>query len=82
MTAKFRIEYDREKCIGAASCAAIDPEHFVMNADGKADLKAGKKKGNLFVLELDDVKKAQPAAQSCPAGAVHIIDIKGKKKLV
>jgi ferredoxin len=80
--ANFRIEYERSKCIGAASCAAIDSEHFKMNPDGKADLNGGSKKGNVLVLELDDVKKAQPAAQSCPANAIRIIDLKTNKKLV
>lgn len=80
--AKFRVEYNRDKCISASSCAAIDPAHFVMNADGKADLKGGKKEGKLFVIEVDDVSKLEPAAQSCPANIIHIIDLKTKKKLI
>ncbi len=78
---KFRIEYDRGKCIGAASCAAIDPEDFEMNADGKADLKGGKD-GKLLVKEVDDITKAKPAAESCPADAIRVTDIAKNKRIV
>jgi len=37
---RYRVEYDRSACIGAASCAVADPVHFVIShKDTKADLK-------------------------------------------
>lgn len=75
--AKFKIVYDRDACIGAAACAALDPTRFDMNADGKADLLKGKEsKPGLWVLEVDELGDAQEAADACPVDAIKIEEIK------
>ena len=71
--AKWKITYDREACIGAAACAAVDPKRFVMNADGKADLIEGKDNGkDVWILEMDDLGDAQEAADACPVNVIKV----------
>jgi ferredoxin len=53
------VKVDSEKCIGCGLCASICKEVFVMNKDGKAEVKAQKK--------LPCVKEA---AESCPVSAI------------
>ena len=36
--AKYKIEFDRDKCIGAGFCAKIDPNLWRMGDDGKSML--------------------------------------------
>lgn len=80
---KFKIIYDRDACIGAAACAALDPKLFEMNTDGKADLIGGKEeKPGLFVLEIDDLGDAKDAAESCPVDVIKIKDLENKKDIV
>ena len=40
--AKYKIEFDREACIGALSCYASAPEFWPRSDDGKVDLKGAK----------------------------------------
>ncbi len=61
---KYRIEYDMNKCIGAASCAAIAPLTFFMNEENKAELVNGG--------EWDEDDVILSAAQSCPVFAIKI----------
>ena len=72
--AKYKIVYDREKCIGAATCTAFYKK-FKLVKDGKADLIGSKKEGDYFILEIDekDLKKAKEAAESCPVDAIKIV---------
>ena len=78
---KFRIEYDRNACIGAGVCVATAPDHWHMNDDGKADLKGGKKKGDKWVLEIDekDLDANKQAAEGCPAIVIKIFE--GNKQI-
>lgn len=69
---KYKIKYDREKCIGAGSCAEIAPETWELDDEGKAVLK----KPEITDEELDINVKA---AKSCPVHAIEIFDEKGKK---
>ena len=85
---KLKIVYEREGCIGAAACAAIDPDNFVMNDDGKADLtKAEKRPDGKWEKIVDvptqaDAEKIIDAARGCPVDVIEIFDDdkeKGKK---
>ncbi|KUK79420.1 MAG: hypothetical protein XD95_0404 [Microgenomates bacterium 39_7] len=61
----YRILVDKKKCIGAASCVGIAPNTFNLNEDDIAEVKD----------EVGDDQKTQLlAAQSCPTGAITIID--------
>ena len=64
---KFIIEYDRSKCIGAASCAAIAPLTFFMDDEDKAVLRED-------VEDFDSDETILESAQSCPVFAIKILD--------
>ena len=82
MGKKYKIRYDRENCIGAASCVASAENFLTMDesADGKADIPKEKnpttKDGwqELIIDEKDLVKNIE-AAKSCPVTVIHIIDM-------
>ena len=72
---EYEIEYEREKCIGAASCEFLCPENWKVSEDGKADFK---KK----YLNKEELKRNMEAAKSCPVNIIHIIEKKTKKRLI
>ena len=89
----YRIVFDRKNCIGAAACAAVAPEFWVMNEDGKADLAGSKtdENGNqvLIVKESQLSKEGKnvlalnkDAAEVCPVQVIHIYDVETGQKLV
>lgn len=73
--AKYRIEFDREACIGAAACAAVLPEVWEMQDDGKPNVK---------IPEFDEEALEQniEAAKSCPVNVIHIINNETGERLV
>ena len=81
MGKKFKIEYDREGCIGAAACAAADPTNWVMVDDGLADLIDGKKKGDLWIKEIpeDQLEAMKEAAEACPVLVIKVFDEEGNE---
>lgn len=70
----IKIEYNREKCIGAGICSVFSPEHFQMDQDGKANLLESRKEGNLFVKDVseEDLEKLKQSADGCPAKVITI----------
>ena len=83
--AKYKIVYDKPGCIGAFSCVALDPEHWINGEDGKAILIKGKQEGNNYVIEVEldkeQFEKMKAGAESCPVNVIHIFDEKGNKIL-
>lgn len=93
MEKTYKIVYDRKACIGAAACAAVAPDFWVMKEDGKADLVGHTvdEHGNhvLIIKESQltkDMKKLldvhKEAAEVCPVQAIHIFDAETGEKLV
>jgi ferredoxin len=89
----YRIVFDRKNCIGAAACAAVAPEFWVMRDDGKADLIGAKtdENGNqiLIVKESQLSKEGKnilavnkDAAEVCPVQVIHIYDEETGQKIV
>ena len=78
--AKYTVKYDRDECIGAASCTAFSKK-FKLDKDGKANLAGAKKKDELFELTIDEkeLDEMKEAAKSCPVNVIHIYDEKGIK---
>ena len=81
-----KLKVDRNLCIGAASCVAIYPDVFSLDAENKAVLakKGGVKDSNeTNVTELDvaavDDNNLLLAAQSCPTKAIFLYDETGKQ---
>ncbi|MEM3154951.1 MAG: ferredoxin [Candidatus Woesearchaeota archaeon] len=90
---KYRIVFDRKNCIGAAACAAVAPEFWVMKDDGKADLIGSKvdENGNqvLLVSENQLSKEGKnvlavnkDAAEVCPVQVIHIYDDETGEKII
>lgn len=84
--ARYKIELDREKCIGAAVCAAIAPQIWEMVKDGKVDLIGSKKNEETGMWELivedDNLNINIEAAQGCPITVIFITDLDTGKRLV
>ena len=64
----MRVEIDREKCIGAASCVEEAPTVFKLDSFGKAILLDAKSVGDERLLA---------AARSCPVDAISVFDDNG-----
>jgi len=84
---KLRVEYDRENCIGAFACMAVDPDLWKKNdADNKADLEGGKENSGKWVKEIEcseDLKeKIVASAEVCPVRVIKIIDVETGNVLV
>jgi ferredoxin len=75
---KYKIIYDREACIGAIACVAVNPKFWVMDPDGKANLLGAKKnkegKWELIIGE-DDFIINKDASEVCPVLAIKIEEL-------
>lgn len=73
--AKYRIIYDREGCIGAASCCAACPDNWVLAKDGKADFKKE-------IIEEKELPANKDAAESCPVMVIHIENVETGERII
>jgi len=71
-TSKYRVEINREICIGAASCVAIAGKSFKLDEQNKVLIVEGD-------WDSDDIIMA--AAQSCPVFAIKIFDKETNKQI-
>ena len=62
------IQIDRSLCSGFGSCADLAPSLFQVGDDGIA----------VVLREVDDLAAAMDAADSCPMGAITVIDDEGR----
>lgn len=60
---KYKVEVIRDKCIGAASCAAIAPRVFEMDEEDIA---------RVISQDGEDDETKLLAAQSCPTAAIIV----------
>ncbi|HJN62106.1 MAG TPA: ferredoxin [Candidatus Parcubacteria bacterium] len=69
-----KIIFEREKCIGCGSCAALCPKYWEMAEDGKSNLKGSKnnEKTSNEELEIEELGCNQDAVDSCPVQIIHI----------
>ncbi len=68
---KYRkVVIDRDTCIGAASCVAVGPGSFQLDAENKAYLVDPEKYDDATLLL---------AAQSCPVNAISVFDEEGNQ---
>ena len=79
--AKYRVEYEKQGCIGAFACVAVFSDFWEVGEDGKAILLKSEEKNGKEYLEIDekDLAKMMEAAEACPVNVIHIYDEKGKK---
>ncbi len=67
----FKIQLDKEKCIGCGTCAAVCPANWEMKDDGKA----------AFIKEeSESLGCNRLAEENCPVQAIKIISVSSKKK--
>ncbi len=64
-----RIEIDREICIGAASCMAVAPQVFELDAENKAVVRPNHGAPDDLVFQ---------AAKACPVNAIRLYDEAGQ----
>ncbi len=84
--AKYKVTYDREGCISAAACVAVNAKYWELDAaDGRANLKGGIKneQTGLFELEIDEseLEDMKNAAQVCPVLIIHIFNAETGEKI-
>jgi ferredoxin len=81
--AKYRVEFDRENCIGAGACVAANADWWNIEQDGKATLKSSKfdAEKKVWVLEIEEaeLQKQLDAAGVCPVTVIHVFDETGKQ---
>ncbi|HEX9664559.1 MAG TPA: ferredoxin [Patescibacteria group bacterium] len=77
--AKYKIEFDRQACIGALVCNLLSERFYLKADDGKVDLanavyNEATKKWELIIDEAD-LKANKEAAESCPVDAIKVTKI-------
>jgi len=81
----YRIEHDRPNCIGCGACAAVAPDFWEMNDDGKSDIKKAKTREDSWQeLEIkeENFQQNKEAADSCPVNVIHIIKKENNEKII
>ena len=77
--AKYKIEFDRELCIGALACNAVAQEFWPRAEDGKVDLAGAVYNETTKKLELiiedKDLEINKESAEVCPVEAIIITKI-------
>ena len=85
MTRKLRIEYNKSRCIGNGSCAAIAPDHFKLKSK-KATLLDSNKDKYLYSKEVEcdetNAKSIIDAGIACPVNAIRVVDMEKNEDIV
>ncbi|MAG91055.1 hypothetical protein CMO83_00090 [Candidatus Woesearchaeota archaeon] len=82
---KYLLQHDRPNCIGCAACAAVAPDFWEMNEDGKSDIIKGKNVEDEWQeLDIDEknYNENKEAADSCPVNVIHLKDKKTGEKII
>lgn len=83
---KYKIEHDRDSCIGCSACASVCPKYWIMESDGKSSIVNGIKVGDNQILgSVDepleiDFEDNMDAAESCPVNCIHLYEIMDEKE--
>ena len=70
----MKIIFEKEKCIGCGSCAAVCPKFWELDTQGKARLKKAKKNADTGnqELEIQKINCNKEAADNCPSQCIRI----------
>ena len=82
---KYQIQHDRPNCIGCAACAAVAPDFWTMNEDGKSDIVDCRKRDDEWEeLDINEKNFAEnkEAADSCPVNVIHIVNKETGEKII
>ena len=76
---KYKIEFDRELCIGALACTAVAEDFWPQADDGKVDLTGAtyneKTKKWELIIDEQDYPINKEAEEVCPVVAIKITKI-------
>lgn len=78
MGKKYRVIFDREVCIGALACNAVDESVWALADDNKVDLVGGTKRDDgkwEIIIDEEQLGKQKEAADSCPVFAIKIEEV-------
>ena len=78
MTKKYKIIFDKKKCIGALACYAVAQKYWKLTDDGKVDLiGATQRKDDKYelIVKEGEIEANRDAADSCPVYAIEIEEI-------
>ena len=72
---KYRIEFERNKCVGTTACVEECPDNWEIKEDGKSMFK---------VKDFDDdkIEGNMAAAKACPVKIIHIYNNQTNQKLI
>ena len=82
---KYRVVYEREGCIGAAACSAVDPENWSLDDENKAVLKNSKETSpRVFEREIteEELELQLNVARACPVNVIHIYNKETGEKII
>lgn len=87
VSGKWLVQYDKKKCIGSGTCAAVCEKHWVMKDDGKAELIGSKfnEQTQMFEKTVDsqeDFDGNKAAADGCPPNCIHITNRETSEKII
>lgn len=75
----LKVKVDRNLCIGAASCVAVAPATFELDAEGKAVIKKKDGSSTSEFVNYADINDSETnilnAAKSCPVNAIVIVEV-------
>lgn len=81
---KYRIEHDRENCIGCRNCTYVCPEFWEMGPDDKSDVKGSTEPEpgwEHLEIEEKDFSCNERAADECPVNVIHIKNLETNQLL-
>ena len=83
---QFKIEYNRKKCIGAGTCAAVAPDQWEIEPSGKAKMKGSFSLNPATMLyertiEEKDLEANKKAAEGCPKKVIMITNVQTGEKV-
>ena len=82
---KFKLTHDRPNCIGCGACAALAPDHWEMDDDGKSNIINGKRLEDTTEekhIPDDHYEENYEAAECCPVNVIHLENTETKKKII
>jgi ferredoxin len=70
----------REKCIGCGACAALAPEYWEVDQEGKSKFKQADSNELILSLDEEELRMLIEAAEACPVNCINVF--KSGKKLI